>query len=151
MKKRIIMLLLAGVLVMSMAGCGAKNKSNRYKETDTGVLVDYGKSDIYSEEDMNEAVRVIQEKIESWKGCTMSKARYASDKWAKKDHLQWLNEIQGNRDYTQSIRFYADFHTSSEKEDLIGSEWDPDTEYKDYEFDLGREKDGTWEIVSWGK
>ena len=41
--------------------------------------IDYGKSEKYSKEDMEEAITQIMEEFDSWKGCTMHTVTYAGD------------------------------------------------------------------------
>ena len=43
----------------------------------------------------------------------------------------------------------SDFHSPSE-EDAAGTAWQPDTDYNDYEWHLGRTGDGDWQLVTWG-
>ena len=49
------------VLFALLAGCGSKETSN--------ITVDYGDSAVYTEQDMDDAIKVIEEMIGSWEGC----------------------------------------------------------------------------------
>ena len=60
MKKCRLSLICAALFVL-LAGCGSKEAPN--------VTVDYGNSAIYTEQDMDAAIKVIEETIGSWKGC----------------------------------------------------------------------------------
>jgi D-alanyl-D-alanine carboxypeptidase len=44
------------------------------------------------------------------------------------------------------VEFLTDFHSPVEAEGA----WEPDHEYKDYQWWLGRTDDGGWEVVTWG-
>ena len=42
------------------------------------------------------------------------------------------------------------FHSPTEEADLKDTAWEPDKEYKDYQWFLARTKDGGWDVVSYG-
>ena len=47
-------------------------------------------------------------------------------------------------------QFNSDFHSPVKEEDLAGTAWEPDQEYKDYQWTLAREEGSPWELVTWG-
>ena len=110
------------------------------------VAIDYGTSDIYTDEDMEEAIAAIREEFDTWEGCVLHSIRYASDECMTDDNLQWMNALEEDKNYTQCISFVSDFHSP---EDEFGS-WEPDTEYQDWQWWLARTEDGSWELITWG-
>ena len=63
---------------------------------------------------------------------------------------QWLNSLKDGANYTQCMEFLSSFHSPTEEADLEGTAWEPDTEYKDYQWWLARSEGGEWELVTWG-
>ena len=116
------------------------------------VTIDYGKSKLYSEDELKEAAVQIKCTFASWRGCELHNIRYAGDENANKENLGWLNELKENKDepYVECAEFLMDFHSPVKQADLDKTAWDPDHEYKDYQWYLARTKDGGWEIVSMG-
>lgn len=114
--------------------------------TDPEVTIDYGTSKLYTQEQLEEAVVQIKCKFASFKGCELHSIRYAGDSSNSKENIKWLNELGENTDYVQVAEFITNFHTAA---DTDGT-WNPDAEYKDYQWWLARTKDGGFELVSWG-
>ena len=114
------------------------------------VKTDYGTSEIYDRQEMDEAIHVLMRQFGSWKGCELHSIRYAGDSCNNKENLRWLNEIREGREYTHCMEFVTDFHSPVQEEDLKGTAWGKDQEYRDYQWWLGRRDGGDWELVSWG-
>ena len=110
----------------------------------------YGPSDLYTVEEQDAAVAEIAEEFLTWKGCELKDVRYAGDACNTEENLQWLNSLKEGAGYTQCIEFLTDFHSPTEEADLEGTAWEPDTDYNDYQWWLGRADGGQWELVSWG-
>lgn len=50
-------------------------------------------------------------------------------------------------EFTQCIMLESDFHTSEN----ASAVWNPDTDYKDYQWWLARTSDNSeWKLVTWG-
>ncbi len=110
------------------------------------VTIDLGKSTLYTEEELKEAVVQIKCRFAGWEGCELHSIRYAGDKSASEENLRWMNELDENGSYTQAAEFLMDFHTPKEQ---TGA-WEADEEYTDYEWWLARSEDGGWEVVTQG-
>ena len=110
------------------------------------VTIDYGKSDLYSKEELEEAAIQVKCEFAAWEGCEMHSLRYAGDKSNSQENLKWLNSLSKGAKYTQVCEFLCDFHSPKEG----AGAWEPDQEYEDYQFWLAREKDGGWDLVSYG-
>ena len=115
---------------------------------ETDVDIDYGTSELYSQEDLEEAAIQIKCSFASWKGCELHSLRYAGDECCTEENIAWLNSHEGvTEKYTQVAEFLGSFHSPVES----GlSAWEPDYEYTDYQWWLGRTENGGWEIVDSG-
>ena len=112
----------------------------------TEVVIDYGTSQLYTNEDMDEAIALIREEFDTWDGCELHSIRYVSDDSLTEDDLDWLNNLEEDKNYTQCIEFVSDFHSPEEQ---YGA-WEPDMEYQDWQWWLARSEDGNWELITWG-
>ncbi len=110
------------------------------------VPVEYGNSSIYSKADMDSAIAAIRAKFKTFSGCELKRLRYAGDSCMSSENLAWMNQLGENAPYAWCIEFLSDFHTPK---DASGA-WEPDAEYKNWEWWLARTEDGEWELLSWG-
>ena len=119
---------------------------------ETDVSIDYGTSDLYSQEELEEAALQIKCKFASFEGCELHTLRYAGDEAVDEETLAWLNSLSEGEDtaYTQAAEFLSSFHTPAQAASQEQSAWEPDQEYEDYQWWLARTQDGGWEVVSWG-
>ncbi|MBR3317824.1 MAG: M15 family metallopeptidase [Atopobiaceae bacterium] len=110
------------------------------------VSYDFGKSDLYTTEELEEAA--IQAKCEfaTFEGCELHSLRYAGDKCNTKENLDWLNSLDEEANYTQVVELLTDFHSPVEG----GGAWEADTEMKDYQWWLAREEGKGWQLVTFG-
>lgn len=113
---------------------------------ETDVEIDYGTSEIYTAEELAEAAIQIKCTFASWKGCELHTLRYAGDEADNAENLERLNAVNEGAGYTHVAEFLTDFHSPVE---AIGA-WEPNQEYKDYQWWLARTDDGGWEVVDWG-
>ena len=113
----------------------------------TDVNIDYGASELYSREELKEAVVQIKCQFASWEGCELHSIRYAGDERNSEENLQWMNSLGGEGQYyIQCAEFLMDFRSPVEG----GDAWSPDTEYTDYQWWLARTENGGWDILTWG-
>ncbi len=114
--------------------------------------VDYGASKLYAEPDMDSALDAILAEFKNWDGCTLQRFAFAGDDACGADELEYVNGLreEGAEAFDQAIVFTTDFHSpSAEKSE--GTAWEPDTDYKDWTWHLGRTgADGSWELLTWG-
>lgn len=130
------------VLFALLAGCGSKETSN--------ITVDYGDSVVYTEQDMDDAIKVIEEMIGSWEGCELHSISYSSDDVCTDEkNLSWMNDLEKANDndlaFTQCIMFDSSFGSPKEG----GGAWEPDTEYT-WSWWLARSDGGEWKLMTWG-
>jgi L,D-peptidoglycan transpeptidase YkuD (ErfK/YbiS/YcfS/YnhG family) len=114
--------------------------------TAAGPRIEYGESALFSEEDMDEAIALIREEFDDWEGCELHSIRYAGDDCCSEENLEWLNCLRDGDELTECIEFLSDFRSPVEG----GGAWEPDTEYTGWQWWLGREDGGDWELLSWG-
>ena len=123
------------------AGCGKKTE-----EAAGDIKIDYGKSSIYSQEDMDDAIAVINKEFASWEGCEMHSLTYGTDDCMAQENLDWMNDLGEGETYTECIEFLSNFHSPKEAEGA----WEPDKEYEDYQWWLARTDGGEWNLMTWG-
>ena len=140
--KKTFMLILMAVSICLLGGCGGKQSAD--------VSIDYGNSSVYSKEDMDEAVKVIEGEFNTWEGCELHSIAYSSDDQCTPDNVAWMNELEEANDakevFTECIMFTSSFHSPKEG----GGAWEPDKEYTDYEWWLARSDGGSWKLMTWG-
>lgn len=113
---------------------------------EAAVDVDYGESKLFTEKSMDRAIDMILEEFNTWQGCEMHSIRFAGDECNSEENLKWLNSLDSEHEFTECIEFISEFHSPLEQ---IGA-WEPDTEYTGWQWWLGAEADGDWELVTWG-
>ena len=114
------------------------------------ATVDYGTSELYTQEEMDTAITEFKKEFENWLGCELHSVKYAGDECNSEENIAWLNSLREGKNYTQVIEFITDFHSPTEEELLEGTAWEADKEYTDYQWWLAREDGGAWELVSMG-
>ena len=140
------------VMIFVMSACVTKTTGPAPE-----VAIDLGSSSLYTQEELNTAILLIKDKFATFTGCELHSIRYAGDDANNEENLEWLNslrEVRSNippedvgKQYVQVAEFLSNFHSPVEDGDYA---WNPDEEYTDYQWWLGRLEDGRWEIVSWG-
>lgn len=141
MRKTVAVLLLISFLFV-LAGCTGKPKAE--------VSIDYGGSTIYTKEDMDAAIAVIQKEFDTWEGCELHSISYGSDDACNAENIRWMNELEAANDaqetFSQCILFKSDFHSPKNG----GGAWNADQEYTDWQWWLARADGGAWKLMTWG-
>ena len=117
------------------------------------VKILYGKSEIYSKADMDAALVVVNEMFGTWQGCTMLDIRYYGDECNNTENLKWMNELRearkiDDKKFTQCIGFLSDFYTS--KDAANHTTFNPESEYKNWQWWLARTDGGDWQLLTFG-
>lgn len=144
MKRKIVTFSVLFFVLVLMTACG-KTAAEK-----AGATVDYGESQLYTREEMDKAIDLIFDEFNKWDGCKMGDIRYAGDDCNTPENIAWMSSLKDGKKYTQCIEFYTDFHSPVEEEDLLGTAWEPDEDYANYEWWLARKGDGGWDLVNWG-
>lgn len=151
--RHLFVLMFAVCILPALSACGTEKPKPAPE-----AVIDFGSSSIYAEAERNNAVLLIKDKFASFTGdCELHSIRYAGDEANNEENLKWLNSLREARsdippedvgkEYVQAAEFLMDFHSPVEDGPYA---WEPDMEYKDYQWWLARLKDGEWEVVSWG-
>ena len=122
------------------------------QECVAGCTVDYGTSDTYVESDIDSTIDSILEEFGTWDGCVMKRFAYAGDDACGADELKYANSLrkEGTDAFKQAIVIVTDFHSPSAQK-AKGTAWEPDTDYTDYTWHLGRtDGDNPWQLMTWG-
>ena len=109
-------------------------------------VIDLKTSDLYSEEEREEMAVLIKCKFASLPGCELTSLRYAGDEAATEENLEWINSLSEGTHYVKVAEYLMDFHTPKEN----SGAFNPDSDYKDYQYWLGCDEEGSWEIVTFG-
>ena len=140
--KKILLVLAAVISIFSLTGCGSAKAPE--------VIIDYGQSAIYSQEEMDAAIRLIQEEFSTWEGCELHSIAYSSDDECSAENLSWMNDLEEANDaketFTQCIMFTSEFHSPKNG----GGAWNPDQEYTGWQWWLARTDGGQWKLMTWG-
>ena len=108
--------------------------------------INYGESEIYTQTEMNAAIKIIKKQFGKWKGCKLKNIRYAGDECNNIENLNWLNDLRPEKNFTQCIEFFSDFYVSKK----TNTTFNPDSEYRNYQWWLARTDDGDWQLVTFG-
>ena len=111
------------------------------------VTVDYGSSEMFTDEELKEAAVQVKCRFATFEGCELHSLRYAGDESNSEENLARMKEFDDSADYVEVIEFLTDFHTPDEGSQVF----DADTEMTDYQWWLAREKDGGWQLITWEK
>lgn len=109
---------------------------------ETDVDIDFGTSDLYTEEELEGAAIKIKCDFASWEGCELHSLRYAGDECNNKSNIEWLNSLGDNTDYTKIAEFLGDFHSPEDSR-----HWEPDHEYTDYQWWLAFSEEDGWDLI----
>ena len=137
-------LLLALLCLLGAMGCGGGKTA--------GAKIDLGTSELYTRDELEAAVKLIEKEFSGWKGCELHTLRYAGDEWQTAENAAWLSELaeaQGRPGpITECAMFLSDFH-SPKGPKQIGA-WNMDEEYRNWQWWLGRPEGGEWQLLTWG-
>ena len=151
--KKTIALLLAAMMLFALCACGAKEEAPAGSEAgEAAQTVDYGASELYTTEEMDSAIALINDQIGQWEGVELKSLRYAGDEAMTEENVAWLNELEGadsENPFTQVIEFVSDFHVGADIDQTVLT-FEPDTDYTDYQWWLARTEGGEWQLMSMG-
>ena len=109
------------------------------------ITIDYGASEVYSQEDMDAAVSLIKNKIASWDGCKLYSISYTDDGFCERE-LEYCNSLADDGViYEQCIVFRSSFRSPI----FGGGAWNANYKYG-WSWYLARTENGEWEILTWG-
>ena len=116
------------------------------------IRISYGVSKIYSNDDMDAAVKIILKQFEQWQGCELHSVVYMGDECNNEENLRWMNELAKaqkiQEKMVQCAGFLSDFYVSREAEKH--TTFNPETEYKNWQWWLARSEKGEWKLLTFG-
>ncbi|MBQ6067470.1 MAG: hypothetical protein IJK89_11700 [Clostridia bacterium] len=142
MKKTVALLLLI-VCLCGLSGC----------HTFDNAKIDRGESAIYTEKEVEAALRVVKNQFRLWslRGYEVHRIAYGGDEECNEKNLAWLNRLNASsgakKPFTQCIMFVSEFHTADE---YRGDGLTEDMEYTGWQWWLARTDGGRWKIVTYG-
>lgn len=136
--KRSLAIIIIIVFSITLIACGNKNTND--------VKIDYGKSSLYTIDDMDKAIDLIKKEFNTWDGCKMHTISYAGDDFCTKENIDWMNDLNGKNKFTQCIAFKSNFHSPKKTSEGL----EPDMEYTNFEWWLARSDNGSWKLMTWG-
>lgn len=133
--KKTVCAMLCILLVFNLLACG---------ESDNNEVITHNvESEMYSEEEIRDAIDVIKKEFESdWKGCTLTEIYYAGDEISK-DHQDWADR----NDADEVIVLLSSFSVDSSCE--IGA-LNKNSTYSDWMWILVRTNGGKWQHIDHG-
>ena len=134
--KRFLAILLCLVLSLSLCACGGNVKN---------VQIESVSSEIYSEKDIDAAIRVIVREFDrSWKGCTLTSIAYAGDEKTQRESSYYLDKYD---DASELIVLTSSFEVDGSGGD--GS-LNPNSTYNAWSWILVRSPGGSWRHIDHG-
>lgn len=107
--------------------------------------IDYGNSEMYSQQDMDAAIKLITDEFYSWDGCKLYSISYTSDSLCQRE-LDYCNTLADEGvSYTECMVFRTHFRSPI----FGGGGWNENTVY-DWSWYLARTQNGEWELLTWG-
>ena len=158
--RRIVFCMIAALMLsLAFTACGNKKdsteKADETVESDansqqnsadlSNIKIDYKTSELYSKEDMDAAIKLIVEEFNTWEGCTLYDISYTDDQNCT-DNLSHINELSDDKQFDECIVFTSNFHSPKEG----GGAWEPDYDYENWIWLLGRVKGEDWVLLDWG-
>lgn len=138
-----IVLVVAILLVLALTACG-KGKGKGALKGDVSVVdLEPGTSNLYSQEDIYDAMEEVTEHFaEEFPGCMLTNLVY-DEAYSLQSAEQWAKQYGDE----EAIVFLSSFDVSETGGD--GS-LEPGQTYRDWQWILTRDKGEDWELQTWG-
>ena len=107
--------------------------------------VEFGSSELFSEDELNDIAIQVKCKFASFEGCTLTTLRYAGDASSTDEALAKMREKDG-KEYTQVAEFLSNFYTSDDCTDF-----EPDSTIEDYQWWRALDEEDGWQLVTYGE
>ncbi len=107
--KKLLAVSLTIMILGTLGGCGKQDTQEPPK-----VEIDYGNSELYTQEDMDAAIQVIEAEFATWEGCELHSLAYGGDAACSDENIEWLNGLEMKEQtepFTQCILFSSSFHS----------------------------------------
>lgn len=110
----------------------------------SNYTVDYGKSAIYSKQDISSAVDEIINTFKGFDGCKLYSLSFTSDETCK-ENIDYCNELEINADFDECIVFDSHFRSPV----FGGGAWNENEDYY-WRWYLARKDGGKWNLLTYG-
>ncbi len=110
----------------------------------SSVSIDYGDSQIYTKQDMDDAISLIKAEFKEFDGCVLHSLKFAGDTKCK-NNIEYCNSLDKDANFSECMIFTSSFQTPKNGDGA----WSGDTEY-DWEWYLARNTNGKWELLTYG-
>ena len=87
--KKLLAVSLTIMILGTLGGCGKQDTQEPPK-----VEIDYGNSELYTQEDMDAAIQVIEAEFATWEGCELHSLAYGGDAACSDENIEWLNGLE---------------------------------------------------------
>ena len=144
MRFRHVCAALLSALLMAVALCGCGRAGDVSK-----VEMDYGTSNVFLRQEIDDAAQLILEEFKGWKGCKLHNIRYVGDACNNEMNVRKVNSLWHGPGFDQHIEFTSSFSTSNSPRKSLGLK--ANHEYTDWHWHLARGRDEVWHMVYWGE
>ena len=128
--KKVLAVLLAAVLALSLSGCGIPFTAEK--------IIDDSK--IYSERDIEKAMSLVYRQFAFFEGCVLLEIEY-DEEYSKERMADWAENYNAD----EAIVLLSKFYVFGENGSLA-----PGETYSKWNWILVRDKGGFWELKTWG-
>lgn len=136
-KKAFICVILFGLLFLSIFYIAGNEKN---------MIIEYDKSNRYSQKEIKQAINCVISELNSWKGCHLKKIWYDEEKSFNEEN-EW-KENDSEMANKQIIILYTNFQTGFFARN---DGFEPFTEFDEYEWILTKDdEEDKWNIYSSG-
>ena len=109
------------------------------------VFIDRGSSELYYQDDMNAAIKIIKDKINSWHGCRLYSLSFKGDEYCSNE-LDYCNSLnQDGEPFTECIVFNSCFCSP-----IWGGGGFENNSLYFWDWYLARTENGQWQLLTWG-
>ena len=85
--KKLLAVSLTIMILGTLGGCGKQDTQEPPK-----VKIDYGNSELYTQEDMDAAIQVIEAEFATWEGCELHSLAYGGDAACSDENIVFYTE-----------------------------------------------------------
>ena len=128
------------ILLFLLTACSQKNNLADI----SNVIVDYGNSEIFSHDKLDEGINTIKKEFLQWHGYTLHSIKYTSDERGLSE-LAYYNKYYEYR-YVECMVFTSNFKSPPYDDGIYNA----NDEITDWDWILVREKNGDWIILTSG-
>ncbi len=130
--KKILSIVLSLTVVFALTGCGQ-------------AKIDYGTSELYTQDERETAIQVIKEEFNSWESCKLYSISYTSDERCQSE-LDDCNALAPEGTvYDECIVFDSRFRSP-----IFGNPTLAANSVYCWSWYLVRTENGDWELLTWG-